>query len=167
MAEQVRLLQCNTCKSLEMLPDYEGDPRGDVLLETLVSRHVFPDGSRHFGNLHRLEKRHWDTESTRKEITAKIREESGHTGFDLSFYEAKATFQDDAFVCWAQHNRNPYCNDYKSDSKELKPDTSTDRKAAGIEKYHASGGARRYLCEFCPVDSLVKQAARKKAGLDK
>ena len=166
MAEQVRLLQCNTCKSVEMLPDYEGDTRGDLLLETLTSRHVFPDGSRHFGNLFKLDKRFWDSESNRKEISAKIREESGHTGFDLSFYEAKATFQEDALTCWAQHNRNPYCNDYKSDKMEIKPDTKTDRKAAGIDKYHAGGTAKRYLCEFCPVHSLVQQAARKKAGLD-
>jgi hypothetical protein len=161
--ENVRLLQCLDCKTLEELPDYEGDPRRDFLLEALLKPHKFPDGNEHRGHLHRVEKKHWDSPATRATIEAQIREKSGHTGLDPSFYNAKSTFQEDAHSCWKAHLRNPGCNDYKTASKRLTPDTAAERKAAGLPRYKSPQD--RYLCEFCPVHSLVQQAARKKAGL--
>jgi hypothetical protein len=161
VSEHVRLLLCKTCGSLEDLPDYEGDPSRDHLLEALVRKH--PDHVAH--PLMRVEKKHWDSPSTRDSIIAKIRETTGHTGLDPAFYNAKSAFQEDAHACWQKHLRNPGCNDYKSASKRLTPDTAAERKAAGLPKYRSAQD--RYLCEFCPVHSLVVQAAREKAGLYK
>jgi hypothetical protein len=161
MAEHIRLLLCKTCGSLEELPDYEGDPSRDFLLEALVQKH--PDHIAH--PLMRVEKKFWDSPSTRDSIIAKIRENTGHTGFDPAFYNAKNTFQEDAHACWTKHLRNPGCNDYKTASKRLTPDTAVERKAAGLPKYRSPQD--RYLCEFCPVHTLVVQAAREKAGLYK
>ncbi|WP_159402754.1 hypothetical protein [Streptomyces sp. RTd22] len=45
MADYIRLLLCKDCGSMEELPDYEGDPRQDFLLDTLVKRHRNPDGT--------------------------------------------------------------------------------------------------------------------------
>jgi hypothetical protein len=163
MAEHVRLLQCNTCKTLEELPDYEGDPKRDFLLEALLKAHRFPDGNEHFGHLHRVDKSHWDVPSTRATIEAQIREKSGQTGFNAEYYATKNTFQEDAHACFRAHNRNPDCSDYKTDSKRLTPGTAAERKAAGLPKYRSASDV--YTCNFCPVHSLVVTAARKKAGL--
>lgn len=162
MAEHIRLLQCITCKSLEELPDYEGNPDHDFLLQALVKNHKFPDGNEHFGHLHKVEKKFWDSPSTRASIEAQIREKSGHTGFNAEYYATKNTFQEDAHSCFAAHNRNPACSDYKTDSKRLTPGTAAERKAAGLPKYRSPKDA--YLCQFCPVHSLVVTAARAKAG---
>jgi hypothetical protein len=161
--ESIRLLQCLDCRTLEELPDYEGDPRQDFLLEALVKRHRFPSGTEHRGHLHKIEKKHWDSPSTRASIEAQIREKSGHTGFDAEYYATKNTFQDDAHSCFAKHGRNPNCSDYKTTSKRLTPSTAAERKAAGLPKY--SSPQDTFLCNFCPVHSLVVTAARKKAGL--
>lgn len=161
MAEYTRLLLCKDCGTLEELPDYEGDPSRDFLLETLVQKH--PNHTAH--PLMKVESKHWNVASTRATIIEQIRERTGHTGFDTTFYTAKATFQEDALQCFQRHNRNPACSDYKSSSKMLTPNTAAERKAAGLPKYRSAQD--KYLCEFCPVHSLVQQAARKTAGLYK
>jgi hypothetical protein len=161
MAERIRLLICNTCKTTEELPDYQGPPEHDVLLAALASRHVFPDGNKHLGHLADVEKQHWDSKATRRGIENQIRESAGHTGLDTEFYASKNTFQEDALKCWQQHNRTPACGDYKSDKKKLVPDTAKDRKDLGL----SPSTVTNYLCQFCPVHSLVMQAKRDKAGL--
>lgn len=164
MAEpQTRILRCDTCKTLEPLPDFEGSGT-DHLLERLLRDHKFPDGSEHFGKLMRVETRHWDSPSTREAIIARVREESGHTGLDPEFYTLKMTFEQDAMVCFNRHHRNPLCNDYKTDGKILTPNTRAERKEAGLQKYNKLAHAR-YLCEFCPVHTLVTTEARHRAGL--
>lgn len=154
MAEEIRLLMCFTDGTLEELPDYKGDPRGDTLLDILTERHKFPDGSRHFGQVLRVEKKHWENKSTRRAIENQIRESKGHSGLDTSFYESKNTFQEDAMKCFSDHNRNPRCSDYKSDKKRLSPGTAADRKKLGL----GPSSIKTYLCDFCPVKSIVQMA---------
>lgn len=163
MAEHTRLLRCDDCYTIEPLPDYDGPPELDTLLSYLISRHTHPDGTPHLGKMLRVETRHWDAPSTREAILARVREESGHTGLDPAFYAARDTFAHDALTCFQEHHRNPACNDYKSDRKRLTPDTRAERKELGMGKFRT--GLSRYLCEFCPVHSLVVEAARHKAGL--
>ncbi|MFL4491811.1 hypothetical protein ACJ6WD_11225 [Streptomyces sp. VTCC 41912] len=163
MAENIRLLLCKTCGSMEELPDYEGDPRQDFLLDTLVKRHRNPDGSPHIAHpMLRVEKRHWDSPSTREEIIKRIRDSTGHTGLDPAFYDAKNTFQEDAMTCWQQHSRSITCSDWCTDKKRLTPDTAAERKAASLPKYRSSKDI--YLCHFCPVANAVRRAAYDKAG---
>lgn len=164
MAEITRLLRCDDCYTVEPLPDYEGPPDQDEVLAHLVAtRHTEPDGTLHRGKLLRVEKRHWDSPSTQEAIVARIREESGHTGLDPVFYATRDTYAEDALKCWSQHHRVHACSDYKSDRKRLTPDTQAERRELGMAKYRSS--LSRYLCEFCPVHTLVVEAARHKAGL--
>lgn len=166
MSEIIRLLRCDDCHTVEPLPDYDGPPERDDVLEHLITaRHVELSGARHRGKLLRVEARHWQSPSTRDAIVARIREESGHTGLDPQFYYTRDTFADDALTCWQRHHRNPACSDYKDDSKRLVPNTQAERKELGMGRFRTAHS--RYLCEFCPVHSLVVEAARHKAGLYK
>lgn len=158
MAEFIRVLQCFTCKTLEVLPDYEGDPRNDGFLERASEPH---NRGEHLGNLLRIDKKDWDVESTRKQVIEKIWESSGHSGFDPSYYETKDQFTYDAHVCFQRHNRNPDCSDYKSDRMIIRPDTAAERKAAGLNPKHRAG---IHLCNFCPVHSRYRAAQFDKNG---
>lgn len=166
MPQITRVLRCDDCRSLEPVPDYEGPAEGDHLLARLLQAHKHPDGTEHRGLLFRVETKDWDSPAIRAEIVKRVQETAGYTGLDPDFYEVKATFEYDAMICWQTHHRSPDCNDYKSDRKLLTPDTKAERKEAGLGKYQKDANPR-YLCEFCPVHSLVQQAARWKAGLYK
>jgi len=164
MAENIRLLRCDDCLTVEPLPDYEGPPEQDEVLAHLIeTRHTERSGLTHKGLTYLVEKRFWDSPCAREAIVARIREASGHTGLDPEFYTTRDTFTEDALACWAAHHRNPACNEYKSDRKKLTPATQQERKELGMGKFRSS--LSRYLCEFCPVHSLVVEAARRKAGL--
>ena len=163
----IRLLACGQCKTIEDLPDYEGPVEQDHLLSHLVDRHQ-TNGHPHFpALLSKVEESDWSDENRKSEIAKQIsaKLDGGETGLGSAYYNVKSTFQADALQCFAQHNRNPACSDYKSDKKRLTPGTAAERKAAGLPEYRSPKD--RYLCDFCPVQSLVEQAARRKAGLDK
>jgi hypothetical protein len=167
--EQVRLLLCLNCKTVEDLPDYTGHPDGDTLLQHLIDvNHTDRNsGTTHVGNLVRIPKKAWDVDSERKQILAKINEgaNGGETGLGSSFYGLKETYKDDAMSCWKQHNRNPACGDYMSEKKVLgvSQDVKDAWSAAG-QKRPKNFGAKEYLCRFCPVHSMAIQALREKTG---
>lgn len=161
MAEFVRLLICMECKTTEQLPDYAGDPRGDEVLEYAIHPHSHPSGEKHRGHLMRVEKKHWDSPSTRRAIENQIRESAGHTGLDTEFYATKDTLHEDAMKCWSAHNRNPACGDYKSSKKRLSAGTDRERKKLGL----APMPSKQFLCDYCPVKSMVQQRVFEKAGL--
>jgi hypothetical protein len=100
---------------------------------------------------------HWDSKETRKEITKKILEGNGLTGFDAEFYATLDTFKADALACFQAHGRPAYkapgCQDYLSNSKELKPNTAIERKAAGLPSYDDVKVKRSFLCQHCPYHS--------------
>jgi len=165
MASQIRLLACTVCKTIEELPDFQGlRAEEDHLLNRLVEKHGPPE-NRHFGQLFTVNQEHWQTEHIKVQIAQQIAQKmnGGETGLGSEYYDVKNTFTEDAMACFKAHQRNPDCNDYKSDSKRLTPGTAADRKAAGLPEYHTAHD--RYLCDFCPVQSLVDQKARWKAGL--
>lgn len=168
----IRLLVCTHCKSLEILPDFEGPPEHDSVLGALLERHKVAGHPEDSGKLLRVDESAWNLH--RADIEAEIRKAfaGGLTGFEAAYYHAKDTFKEDAFECWRQHNRDPACSDYKSEKKLLKPgagsgteafDTSQDRKDLGL----SSSRTKVYLCDFCPVKSLVQEAHFKKLGLYK
>lgn len=161
MAEQVRILMCLDCESLEEVPDYEGDPKYDTLLEYVIAPHAYADGTRHRGQLMKVDKRHWEDAAVRAEIVKRIRDKTGHTGLDPAFYDTKNTLVEDALKCFSQHHRNPKCGDYKTDSKRLTPGTAKERKAAGLPKYRSPND--KYLCDFCPVQMEVENHRYNKA----
>lgn len=160
----VRLLGCAHCKTVEILPDFDGPPEHDDLLNDRVSKHRTPEGYEHIGMLAIVTEDEWKIPGAQKQVTDQIaaKLEGGETGLGSAYYDLKDTFQEDALKCFNQHQRNPACSDYKDDSKRLLSGNEKEMKELGI-----TSTSKRFLCEFCPVHSLVQQAQRRKAGLDK
>lgn len=155
--EHIRLLVCKNCKTIEPLPDYTGDPEHDHLLNYLVQPHR-TNGEEHIGQLATVQADQWNNPVIQREIRKKlVAEFGGETGLGSEFYNTRDTFREDAMSCWKQHQRNPDCNDYKSDQKRLTPGTAEARREAGMSAYRSQHD--RYLCEFCPVHSLVQTKA--------
>lgn len=155
--EHIRLLVCRDCKTIEPLPDYTGDPEHDYLLNYLVAPHR-TNGEEHIGMLARVETSDWNDPRIQREISGRlVTDFGGETGLGSEFYNTRDTFRDDAMSCFKQHQRNPDCSDYKSDSKRLTPGTAEARKEAGMSAYRSEHD--RYLCEFCPVHSMVQTKA--------
>ncbi len=164
MSDNVRLLVCfdedvhSTARTIEEVPPYEGDPEHDVDLEhILASRHTYPDGRRHVGQLLSVERKHWENKDTRKQVIERIHESRGHTGFDKSFYDVKDNLAEDAAVCWQRHGRTKACIDYKSDAKRLSAGTEQARKDLGLAPLQSN----RFLCDHCVVDTVVKSFANR------
>lgn len=164
MAELIRILRCDQCRTLEELPDYEGDPDHDYFLDAAIRhRHTEPSGLPHIGQLMRVERQHWQSTSTRKEILRQLSVET--TGFDPEVYAADAGFRADAMDCWKKHLRVPECADYKLVDKRLTPNTAKERREAGLPKYRSEKDV--YLCDFCPAKSVVQEKVFNKRGLYK
>lgn len=162
MAEEIRILRCDQCRTLEELPDYEGDPNRDHVLKALIAKkHTEESGLTHVGQLMKVERKHWESPSTRKEILRQLGKET--TGLDPEFYEAQDVFKSEAMDCWRKHNRNPECSDYKSAEKRLTPGTAKERREAGLPKYRSEKDV--YLCDWCPVKSVVQEKHFSKLGL--
>lgn len=166
MSSHIRLLACSVCKTIEELPDYEGSPDHDHLLNRLLERHGPPE-NRHTGLLFKVDEDQWQNEQVKTQVAQQIAQKmsGGDTGFSSEYYDLKNTFAADALDCFKAHHRNPNCSDFQSESKRLTPGTAQDRREAGLPEYRSPKD--RYLCNFCPVQSMVDQAARAKAGLYK
>lgn len=165
---QIRLLVCAQCKTVDELPDYAGDPRGDTLLQVSIERnHTDPVTQQtHVGNLIKVPLKHWADSRTQAEILKQIREGSGGVSeVDEKFYTARSTFFDDAMACFKKHLRpKGRCPDWKADNKRLIPDTAKDRKELGLAKVSETG-PKVYLCQFCPVNTYMVTRARNEAGM--
>lgn len=163
----IRLLVCRNCKTIEELPDWEGNPDDDILLNILVQKHQQP--TEHIGLLFKFPVKYWAVPSVQEEIVKQIRGGSeGLDAFQKNFYATKMTFAEDAMTCYGEHNRpKGQCADYKSEKKRLKPETTAERKDAGLGNYESSGGPKVYLCDFCPVKSFNMKMFNQEKGLDK
>lgn len=166
MSGNIRLLICNVCNTIEELEDFDGPPELDTLLDNLASRHAFPSGERHVGNLVSVPLDYWGKKEVRREIIRQIREGSGGISeLDSRFYETRDTFKDDALTCWKRHNRTTNCGDYRHPSKRLIPDTENDWRNAGISRPKSNPALDRYLCDFCPYHRVVVEIEKKKRGI--
>lgn len=166
----VRLLVCHHCQTIQEIPDYDGPPEYDSLLEYRVAEHRTPGGTPHQGILARAKASDWEKEEYKQGVLREINEAIGFTkpgtgeGLGSSFYNVQSTFKADAFTCWKHHNRTENCQDYRSDAKELLADTKAERKAEGMSTARRDR-PKHWLCDYCPVHSLVQQRQRKQAGL--
>jgi hypothetical protein len=162
--ERVRLLLCLDEGTLEALPDYEGPPEYDYLLQYLIdNKHTHPMMGAHRGNLISVPKKYWDSPKQREAIIEQITS-SGALGEGLGseFDAVKHTFEDDAMSCWTkEHNKDPACPDYRSEKKLIKPNTKAERAELGLPKYEETNAPKRYLCDFCIVDTLVRNKLNK------
>jgi len=166
---KLRVLYCWNCKSLEELPDYEGNPDDDILLQILISKHE-STGVPHTGTLFKISLSIWEQEDKRRQIIEQIRDQvgGGLDNLDKGYYETRATFHEDAMKCYTSHLRpKDSCPDWAHESKRLLPKTNDLRKEAGLVSVAQSNSTKVYLCDFCPVKSMVLTKQRKAAGMYK
>lgn len=174
---EIRLLACGKCKTIEVLDDYTGPQRlaekYDVVLNIAVEKHQ--DGVERIPHapaaLVRVKKSDWDNPAVQEQVRSQIMASfgDGETGLGSEAYAIRDNFLADAMDCFGKHLRNPECPDYRSDSKRLVPGTDSERREVGMAKaseYDRNNPAlTKYLCDYCPVHSMVLQARRKKAGM--
>lgn len=159
-SDGLRLYICQDCKQIIPVPTDDEPPpyKYDYLLHSVEEQHGFRG---HSFAVVTVSRKGWEEHQDDVVREVKNAIAGGDKGFGVEYYAVKETFKEDAMTCWKQHQRNPACNDYMSDSKRLQPDTAKERKAAGLDKYRSDV----FLCRFCPVHSLVMEAAKRKAGL--
>jgi hypothetical protein len=156
-----RLLVCRTCGTIDELPGADEDP-GDVLLDITVERH----GDEHHGVLVNVPKGIWMAPTTKQQTIEFIHGQvgSGLDSFGTQFYQTKSQFSEDAMSCYSLHNRpKGQCADYKSDKKELSPQTEQARRREGLPI--KPRGKKVYLCDFCPVKSFNMKKFNEQEGL--
>ena len=165
---KLRLLFCHKCKTLDELPDFEGHPDDDDLLQILIDKHTSTDIP-HPGQLMRVPIALWSIPNVKDEIVKQIYAKGapGLNALMPGYYDVKSTFAEDAMTCWKQHNRPKFCPDYGSEKKVLRPDTKAERKDLGLTPVDKKGGPKTYLCQFCPVHVNVMTAQKEKAGMYK
>lgn len=163
----IRLLVCSQCKTIDELPDYEGDPRRDTILQVAIDQNHTDSVTQqaHVGNLLKVSVKHWTRPEVKKEIIKQIQTGSkGLAEIDDEIYESRSTFFDDAMKCFNQHQRpKGQCPDYKSDKKRLVPNTNAERKELGFAKASETG-PKVHLCDFCPVKTYNVTRERMAAG---
>jgi hypothetical protein len=169
----MRVLKCMICRSIEEVPDYEGPEGGentmefDTVLKFFTDQHVNKGCKRDDFSIIRFPTRFWMIPKVKEGIVAQLKE--GAQGLDVfgtNFYDTKNNFTADAMSCWMrEHNQTKDCEEYKHDKKRLKPGTAVERAAIGLEK--EMSGPKVYLCDYCPVKSIVQEKAYKKKGLYK
>lgn len=167
----MRLLICAKCKMVDEVPTYDGPEGGENTVQYDLSLKFFVDQHLERGctnqddrTLAKLPTKYWIIPKVKESIMNQIQEGSkGLDVFGTNFYATKENFTSDAMSCWIAHKQTKDCGDYKSDSKLLKAGTAKERLAAGLEK--ESNGPKVYLCDYCPVKSIVQEKAFKKQGL--
>ena len=168
--DQMRLLFCNFCKSLEEIPDYDGPEDVDPMLEELVMRHNVRDPMAHGGVELRSSpmrvavttKREWATD--RAKVIKRVNEENLKVGFDAWVSEAVNTYAEDAMHCYRRHHRPEQgCVDWWSDSKRIGRPTPEGR--AVVRESYKLGQSDPHLCQWCPVATFVQTEINFRKGL--
>jgi hypothetical protein len=171
LGEQIRLLQCWDCKTMEEFDDYEGNPKDDVTLHYIDEKHGGHTQMPHNRTLHSVGKEQWANPAIKRQSVKQMWETE--TGFKPSYYDIKNTLQEDAVKCHIAHQRQVPCIDWKDSSKKLTAPTTKERKKFVKELPRSFGGDRdaiakgapvQYLCEWCPVAVAVDYAKRKARG---
>ena len=167
MSDKIRLLICKTCGSAEELPYYEGPVVYDHWLEAAVKRHP----GHLAGGLFNIDiDSFWNTPQKRKVTLESLHKQlelpGTAKGLGSAFYDLRSTYLDDAMRCWKGFNRttDPGHCDYFKENKRLLPPTKEDRTELGLDP---KDRPNTFLCQFCPVHSLVLQKKKEKAGLYK
>jgi len=102
---KIRILICKTCKSIQPLPDFEGNSDHDETLHARVAEHQYP-GSRptrgHDMDLGRVSERSWNDPGKRQQMLREIGQNVGlgsGDGLGIELYDIKGNFMDDAMKC--------------------------------------------------------------------
>lgn len=159
---KIRLLHCKDCRTIDVIPDFDGPPEYDTLLEIALSKHE-TGGYRHIGKLYDVEERVWKLENMRRALIEQIKGggSSGLATFDSSFYDVRDQFAEDAMSCYQAHlSPKGACPDWKSDRKMLLPDTKAERKEVGLDAPRKGTAPVQYLCQHCPVNAYMERKSR-------
>lgn len=161
----VRLLVCHECRSVDQVPDYSGPSQYDHYLEYRASQHE-TNGRRHKGILVKVEDNHEVINATIDEIEDAVRQSMPGAGQGLGqvMYDLRDNFQAEAMLCWKRHNRRENCEDYRADKMRLWLDTKAERKEEGLS-VRRDDRPNVWLCDHCPVQSIVSQRQRAAKGL--
>ena len=143
----MRILVCRSCTTVDEIPDWEGRVEDDPYLQVVVDKH----GPSHEGQLFRLPIGLWLMEDAKKHIIEQVRGGSKClAAFDPEYYNTRSTFMEDAQKCYQLHLRpKGQCPEFRSERKQLLPNTKAERKEAGLPL--TPTGPKAYLCDFCPV----------------
>lgn len=165
--ENIRLLICLDCKTIEEYPDYPktANPELDFTQIALAERHKGPTkyspdiplGQEHLGNVVRdIPKRLWANSTFRTQLEGQIKDalKTGEAGMPSEWYATKSTFIEDAGQCFKRHGNPTACPDYRSESKLLSPGTTKERKRLGLP-IAVDPRLDVYLCDFCPYHQRV------------
>lgn len=152
---QLRLIRCTDCRTIDELPDYEGDPAHDVLLsELLLNKHVYGSGTTHEVALIKVPAKMWRDTKMQPRIVAQLSQgaSEGLAEVDRDFYSTKNTYQEDALKCFNAHHRpkGADCIDYRGHDKRIGNPTKEGWR----------GGAKVFICSFCPIQAKVDAAKR-------
>lgn len=157
---QLRLLVCRDEKTIDELPNYEGNPRDDVLLsDLLMKNHIYESGTTHEVALIKVPAKLWRDPKIQKRIVEQLSAgaskglEEMEGGED--YYGTRNTYQEDALRCFNRHQRPKQgCIDYQNPDKRIGNPTSEGWKS----------GPRVYACNFCPVQAWVDKKKQEEAS---
>lgn len=154
----VRLLQCWVCKTVEEIPDFEGLPEDDHVLQYVDEKHGGETQQPHHRALLRVEKAHWENRQIRRRIHTQMWADT--KGFVPEYYAVRDTLREDAGKCFAAHRRQVPCIDYQDRSKRLGNPAARMRKELSKEmkRDFTGGGPKVFLCSYCPVQGYVDRA---------
>lgn len=173
--EQVRLLMCFECKTMEEMPDFPPGARteDDVVLWAVDEKHGGRSQQPHHRTILRMPKAAYDDRQARRQIIDKAWE--GTAGFTPSYYDIKNTLMEDAVKCHIEHHRQVPCIDYRISEKRLRSPSQGDRDRLAKDLSGAArnsfnldaikhGAPQKFLCDFCPVQVAVEFERRKARG---
>lgn len=177
MSKRLRLLICPKCESVEPIewcavepganPDC-GHAQCDQALQTRMIEHTVSQPTGHYFHsdlgLFDVAESDWEKHSTRKSILKDLSPPGSATPYGADMFELKKNFSQDAATCWKQHNRTKNCQDWKSASKRLVPPTKELRKELGLETRDKHRPTAAYLCDYCPVRSIMQSRINAEAG---
>lgn len=159
-----RLLVCNTCKTVDTLPDYasENDPEAkhDHHLRDAIDVHMRKFGGppdRHKANLFTI------ADDELALIDSSRLQQAVHDGrLEAFLKEERENYKNDALRCYELHNRPTYgvgygvgCRDYRTKERAI-------GRTTGLPPEEWN-----YVCDFCPYHSYVEHAYYKKVGIRK
>ena len=165
VAPRVRLLFCHSCRSVQAVPEFFGPVEYDDLLNARLAEHTFADNRSHELVVGDIEEAQWDKKTVQDQVIGQMAQDMGYvppgsaTGLGPTFYAVKATYEQDALICWKAHKRTLDCGDYRSDKMRILPDTKGERKDLGLSPRRQP----QWVCSFCPVQT-VKDTKRNAAA---
>lgn len=163
-----RILRCDDCKTLDKLPDFNGNPDDDILLADLIARKhtgLPGDGSAlHRGNLFVCDPDTWKRIEDASENNADAVLQKELEAIQGEAFASRDFYREDALVCFNRHGRpKEGCIDWMDASKRIDNPSPEGKKMAREHPRFAQLN-NPHLCNFCPVASWVMVKQRAKRG---